>query len=225
MLRKILFAAIVIVTAISSVNSAVNAGLVMGTAPYLSEADIPSGFYTGGSPLALENFVDGTLDFGISASVGNVTSSSDAGADSVDGDDGSIDGSGTTGRSWFSSDGPGGVTFTFSGPLPTAAGVVWTDGEGVTTFEAFGAGMISLGTLSASIADGSTAGTTNEDRFFGVQESGGIMAIKLSNSMGGIEMDHVQFGISAIPEPSSVAMFSIGLLVVFRRRNRVVFGK
>src|SRR4029078_1378025 len=31
------------------------------TAPYRSSADIPSVFYAGGSPTALENFEDGTL--------------------------------------------------------------------------------------------------------------------------------------------------------------------
>ncbi len=34
-----------------------------------------------------------------------------------------------------------------------------------------------------------------EDRFFGVYEPGGISSIALSNSSGGIEMDHIQFGL------------------------------
>lgn len=45
-----------------------------------------------------------------------------------------------------------------------------------------------------SIADGSFAGTTAEDRFFGVTHAGGIESIKISNTSGGIEVDHLQFG-------------------------------
>jgi uncharacterized repeat protein (TIGR01451 family) len=50
-----------------------------------------------------------------------------------------------------------------------------------------------------SIADGSNAGTTGEDRFFGVTNVGGISAIKISNSSGGIEVDHLQYGLYTVP--------------------------
>jgi hypothetical protein len=200
----------------------------LGTS-YLSQANIPAGFYAGGAPTALENFEDGTLDFGITASTGSVLGPS-GNTDSVDGDDGAIDGSGTGGHSWFSGNGAAGVTFTFSGALPTAAGIVWTDGSGDTTFEAFGAGMVSLGTITESIADGSFTGTTAEDHFFGVQDFAGILAVKLSNGGGGIEVDHVQFGAapgasdgSVIPEPSTLVISSIafGLYGVIGLRKRM----
>src|SRR5262249_29890752 len=123
-------------------------------------------------------------------------------ADSVDADDGHIDGSGTLGSSWFVDNGAAGVTFTFSAPV-TAAGLVWTDGSGTTTFQAFGPGMVSLGTIGpVSIADGRNAGEPAEDRFFGVKSSTGIVAIKVSNSVGGMEVDHVQFGVAGAPIPA-----------------------
>jgi hypothetical protein len=45
-------------------------------------------------------------------------------------------------------------------------------------------------------------GETAEDRFFGVKDPRGIIAIKLSNSAGGIEVDHVQFGVAPPPVPA-----------------------
>jgi len=107
-----------------------------------------------------------------------------------------IDGSGTGGHSYFSGNGSGGITFTFdpqrTGGLPTEAGMVWTDGGGTVTFEAFDQNGISLGTNGPfSHPDGSIAGTTDEDRFYGVIYAGGISAIKLTNTAGGIEVDHL----------------------------------
>ena len=202
------------------VTSSVSAApIYFGPTPYLSAGDIPAGFYAGGVPTALETFEDGTLDFGITASPGSLVippSCCPAEIDSVDGDDGVIDGSGVLGHSWFFFAGTPGITFTFSGPLPTAAGIVWTDGAGPTTFEAFGPGMVSLGTIGpVMIADASIFGTTAEDHFFGVQDLGGILAIKLSNVAGGIEVDHVQFGAAAlVPVPAAAWLFgsALGLL-------------
>ena len=194
--------------------------ILVGPTPYLSTADIPSGFYLGGFT-GLEDFEDGILNFGITASAGTVLNPSGV-TDSVDADDGLIDGSGTGGHSWFLNPGSTGVTFTFSGPLPTAAAIVWTDGFGTTTFEAFDSNDVSLGTISATIADGSFFGTTAEDSFFGVKYENGIKAIKVSNSSGGIELDHLQFGIAAVPEPSSLAFLSMVVFGLLGRRNRVV---
>jgi hypothetical protein len=100
--------------------------------------------------------------------------------DSVDADDGVIDGSGLNGESWFYSPGSSGVTFTFDplvlGALPTYAGLVWTDGAGTIGFEAFDENGISLGTLTGNHADGSFNGETAEDRFYGAINAGGISA-------------------------------------------------
>lgn len=185
-----------------------------GPAPYLSSHDIPTGFYQGGLPVLLETLEDNTLDSTLSASSGSIIDASTWGSlvDSVDADDGDIDGVGNGGHSWFSSD----VTFTFvgSGPLPTAFGLVWTDGSGTITFSATDALGQSLGSQSfTGIPDGSFGGTTGDDHFFGVQFAGGIRSITIGTG-GGIEVDHIQYGqmVSSVPEPTSALMLSLGLL-------------
>jgi hypothetical protein len=182
----------------------------VGPVPYLSTADIPVDFYQGGLPDSLEDFEDCSLDFGMTASVGGPIAVVAGGGcssvgpivDSVDIDGGVIDGSGSLGRSWFHGGGSTGVTFSFPFPV-SAAGGVWTDGAGTTTFEAFGPGMVSLGTIGpVDINDGVFTGGTGEDHFFGVQDPGGIVAIKLSNSSGGIEIDHIQYGKIPVEVPA-----------------------
>lgn len=190
-------------------NQNASAVTLLGPSPYLSGDDSP--FFGADGPGAdlcsIEDFEDSTLDFGITASDGNVLAPGPL-ADSVDGDDGSIDGLGNDGHSWFIGLQPASVTFTFSSPV-THAGVVWTDGVGTnptlgpaeTTFEAFGPGMVSLGTVGPLvIGDMMFNGATAEDRFFGAIEATGISAISVSVSVGNLEVDHVQFCI----KPQSV---------------------
>jgi hypothetical protein len=165
-----------------------------GPSAYTSSSNIPAGLYNGG-PTFLEDFEDSNLGGGITASVGSVIPPGFEGfIDSVDADDGSIDGSGSAGHSWFSSDGATGVRFTF--PVgTTAAGLVWTDGAGTISFSAFGPGNVLLGTFGPfSHADGNHSGGTAEDRFYGISDLGGIESILISNTSGGIEVDHVQYG-------------------------------
>jgi hypothetical protein len=70
--------------------------------------------------------------------------------------------------------------------------MVWTDGEGVISFEAFDQNGVSMGIFGPfDHADGSVAGTTAEDRFYGAINAGGISAIRLTNTAGGIEVDHL----------------------------------
>ena len=196
------------------------ATIFFGPTPYLSAADIPAGFYAGG-PTALEDFEDGVLSFGIVASIGSV-SPPGAFTDSVDGDDGAIDGVGTGGHSWFT-DTP--VTFTLPG-LPTAAGLVWTDGLQPVSFEVFfaGGGQAIIGPFT--IHDGVVTGTTGEDRFFGVQDPRGIVAIRITLGAGLIEVDHIQFGFAPqdgpepVPEPATMLLVGAGLFGVARRLRR-----
>src|SRR4051794_1842198 len=102
-----------------------------GPLPYLSEADSPFAASIQAGTTRLETFEDGALNtLGVSASTGETIGPSGI-TDSVDGDDGSIDGSGQNGFSYFASPGSIGVTFSFDavalGGLPTHAGIVWTD--------------------------------------------------------------------------------------------------
>ncbi len=191
--------------------------------PYLSSADLPAGLYAGGSPTVLEDFEDGTLDFGITVSGGRAIPPGRV--DSVDADDGLIDGSGTDGRAWFIEGGAGPAELVFTLPgLPTAAGIVWTDGDvnHITFFEAFGPGMASLGVLGPfDLGDAFNTGETAEDRFFGVSDPDGILAIRLTNTnaSGGLEVDHVQFGL-LVPEPATFSMLALGLVAIALRARR-----
>lgn len=199
--RSIAF--VCIAAAVMFHDGRVTASSFFGPTPYLSSADIPSGFFTG--PYSLETFEDGSLDFGITfTAVGGFIITPGPTTDSVDADDGAIDGLGNGGRTFVADNT---VTFTFPNPLPTAAGIVWTDGAvgSGTTFEAFGPGMVSLGTVGpALLADGSYAGGTAEDRFFGVQNAAGVLAVRITHNGGQVEVDHVMFGSAfAAPDPAS----------------------
>jgi hypothetical protein len=187
------------------ISTAAFAQTFIGPLPYVKTADSP--FFasiTGGTTL-LETFESGALATpGVTASTGAVVAPSSI-TDSVDADDGVIDGSGTGGHSFFSVNGAAGITFTFDatvlGGLPTQVGIVWTDGAGTTLFEAFGPGGVPLGQIGpVAIADGNITGETAEDRFFGVTNPAGISSIRISNTSGGIEVDHLQYGpIAAAP--------------------------
>lgn len=220
MKKSPLIAAVLFVAATAQTHAAP----VTTVTPYLSAADIPSGFYLGGGPTFLEDFEDGTLDGGITASVGSVIGPGGL-TDSVDADDGTIDGSGSAGRSFFSGGGATGITFRFSS-LVTAAGLVWTDGTGSTTFRAFDDADDLIGELTVSVATGGITGQTDEDTFFGIKSAGGIRSIFVSNSGGGIEVDHVQYGdmatstTSPIPLPASGVLLLAGLAGLTRLRRR-----
>ena len=166
--------------------------------PYLSRADSPFAAEINAGHVYLEDFECGSIVVpGVTASSGSVIPPGFEGLiDSVDADDGSIDGSGLNGHSFFTSNS---VTFTFDqttlGAFPTVAGIVWTDGDTPVTFEAFDSVGASLGTTGpVLLQDGSNAGGTAEDRFFGVTFAGGISKITISNA-GGLEVDHLQYGL------------------------------
>ena len=205
-----------------------SAALIGPSNPYLSFADSP--FYGASfSWFYLEDFEDHLFNTpGVSANAGGVTSVAYGPSihDSVDADDGSIDGSGLNGDSYFSWSGATGITFSFNanilGTLPTSAGIVWTDGTGTTMFEAFDAKGNSLGIIGpVSIADAHQAGETGEDTFFGVTHSGGISAIKIMNTVSAIEVDHLQYG-AVVPIPPAAWLFGsglLGLVGIARRRK------
>lgn len=154
----------------------------LGPTPYLQFADSPW-FGVTFDYFHLETVEDNLFNApGATLATGIVTSSGfglSSLVDSVDEDDGSVNGTngfgGTFGDSLFSAST---ITISFSagvlGSLPTHAGLVWTDGSGTITFEAFDSLGASLGTVTGNHADLSVAGTTAEDRFYGVIHGGGF---------------------------------------------------
>ena len=173
-----------------------------GPTPYLQRSDSPFPLTGLGSTAYLEDFEDGSFNVpGVTAN-GTVTGPGGL-TDSVDGDDGSIDGSGTNGRSFFFGNGSAGIFFLFNpdafGRLPQYAGVVWTDGGfgDTVTFDAFDGSGAPIGTFGPHNADGSNSGTTAEDRFYGIVHADGIGSIRVRNASGGIEVDHLQYGVFA----------------------------
>lgn len=202
---------------------------LLGPTPYLQSSDSPFSGLSFSNYFHLLTFETGTISTpGVSFSTGSILSPA-FNTDSVDADDGTIDGNGTLGRSFFSSNGSAGIIINFNagvlGTLPTHAGVVWTDGANNILFEAFSgvnATGTSYGTLSGSHADSSGAGTTAEDRFYGIINNGGIGSLRISNTTGGIEIDHVQYGAGvsgAAPEPGTLALLALGGTLVFLKRR------
>jgi hypothetical protein len=201
-----------------------------GPTPYLSAADSPFGALSF-SYFHRETFEDSLFNVpGVSKSAGLVIGAGSGLTDSVDADDGAINGSGLAGHSLFAVPGATGILFSFDaaalGQLPSHAGIVWTDGLGLVTLTAFGPGMIQLGAVSGNFADNSISGTTAEDRFLGWSDPAGILAFRIQNASGGIEVDHLQYGraivapVQAVPEPASLALLASGVALLLRRRPR-----
>jgi hypothetical protein len=212
---------------------------ILGPTPYLSFSDSPFA-QTDFHYFYLEDFEDGLLNVpGVEASAGTVLTTGVL-RDSVDADDGLIDGSGTSGYSYYTS-GSTTISFTFDanllGFLPNHVGVVLTDigflldengsqtstiGGGKVVFEAFGPLGESLGSVGPVVLTDSLAnGGTEEDRFFGAIYHEGISKISLtvldSNDW---ELDHLQYGYAA-PEQSSLLIWIVGISVVLGRRRSV----
>lgn len=206
----------------------VQAQTLLGPTVYTSFTNSP---FNGGSfsYFYLENFETGSLTVpGVNLSAGVVIGPGSL-VDSVDGDDGAIDGFGQNGRSLLQTTALNGIQFTFSsgtlGQLPTHVGIVWTDGINDIRFEAFDAANNSLGFLTGNHAEANFTGETAEDRFYGIISAGGIGSIFVQSSVpvggGGLEVDHLQYGFAAVPEPSTLILASGGLLAggIFLQRR------
>ncbi|GFN40579.1 MAG: hypothetical protein YK1309IOTA_2010006 [Marine Group I thaumarchaeote] len=196
---------------------------LLGPSPYLEFSDSPfSTIDFSGGYFHLEDFEDDFLNTpGVTAvptfgsqiiCIQPLDCFDQLHVDSVDIDDGVINGFGngisgggiitnpTTRNFWTNGD----IIFEFDetvlGSLPTHAGLAWTDGEGVITFEAFDKDGISLGTDSSySVPNGGPfTGETAEDRFYGVINLDGIKKLVISKN----EVDHIQYGfVPPEPEP------------------------
>lgn len=197
----------------------------LGPTPYLQASDSPWSSLFGNGQFYLDDLEDGFLNTpGVTASVGAVLSTGNL-RDSVDGDDGIVDGDGGDGNSFLHNNSVAGIRFTFSsgtyGTLPTHAGLVWTDGNatGTIRFEAFDGAGVSLGVITGNHATSGVNGQTDEDRFYGWVNSGGIGSVLISQSgSGGIEVDHIQYG--AVPEPATMTLLGLGAAAVAARRRR-----
>jgi hypothetical protein len=219
-----------------------SAALALAVAPAAEAALIGPTAYTGfaGSPFdgvsfssfSLEDFEDGALNTpGVSASAGGVLTSGSL-RDSVE--------STPNGYSYYTF-GVSSLTFTFSGTLPTHAGIVWTDvgclvgeacppvglGKGNVFFEAFDSGNGSLGVIGPSLlGDGAANGGTAEDRFFGASNASGISKLVIwmpeSNDW---EVDHLQYGVQSVPEPGVALLFALGSLVLAVSRPQLGRGR
>ena len=184
---------------------AVLIGLCAIQSAHAAEFHRPSAYAErGDSPFAaleldsffLEDFEDAVFDApGVTHTASAFVLGPSFWTDSVDGDDGTVDGQGQKGHTLFHR---GDLGFFFDteadGGLPTHVGIVWTDGGFSTRFEAFDSAGESLGTIGPfDLGDDVFSGTTGEDRFFGVVHPRGISAIFVRNPAG-IEVDHLQYG-------------------------------
>lgn len=171
---------------------------VLVNLPYTCES--PFAGVTFGSYFHLEDFETHALTTpGVAASTTTLSSSFGAGVvDSVDCDDGSVDGKCTNCDARW---GNGSIEVTFDGTtlgeLPTHVGMVWTDGGGgasvtITGYDAADA-VIYTETVEG-IGDASIYGTVEEDRFFGIVHYQGVKRVVVVNSTGGVEIDHLQYG-------------------------------
>lgn len=201
-----------------------------GPTPYLSQADSPFDLSGLGMTFWLEDFEDGTLN---TPGVSGDLSISPVGlpfTDSVDADDGLIDGDGSGGAA---RGGGGGCTnaeppycweyakFDFSESLPSgfprAVGFVWTDGVPygpfgwpgrfeVNAYDADGVLIVSQAFEALGNPPQTTPNRdTPEDVFFGVRHDAGISRLELEQSgvpSSSFEFDHLQYGYQ-VPEPSA----------------------
>jgi hypothetical protein len=227
------------VTAIlSSVRTAAASTITGITTPYLQKTDSPLVISSPG--YRLEDFEPSSPSL---ATLGVILStlhgsSVDLGL-SVDGDDGSVDGSGAAGHSLtvVTQAGTTGATFTFNniaiGAYPKSAAVAVTAaGASLLTFTAYNTSNAVSGTYNLSNVFTSTP--TSDDFLFWASDPAGISAISVTSNSAALAMhlDHVQFDTIntiavPVPEPATMVLAISGLvgligLAIRRRRLAAV---
>jgi hypothetical protein len=194
----------------------------------------------------LETFEDQSLDtpgvtvtqgLGITSTLGGFSAAS---VDSVDADDGLVDGrcrdaSGSYCDGYYGGGFPG-VGFEFSeevlGSLPTHVGIVWVDGTNPVAFEARNASGQLLGSFGPAFSAGPAFDDQDvlEDIFVGAVFDEGIKSILVTSGSGGIEVDHLQYGFGVVvPAPGGFVLTLTAIASAFgaswRRRTRSTPGK
>ncbi len=195
--------------------------VVIGAATYFSVADSPFKDVQGFTLEDVEdnqfNIPDVTSDFwAYSKEFGTST------VDSVDADDGTLNGVGNNGPlgSGNALYGRGQIQFWFhQAKLPTHVGLVWTDGAGKITFEGYDKFGSRLVSVNGFHADGDFFGRTQEDRFYGLIYEEGISSVRIYNAQGHVEVDHFQF--ATVPEIEGIWALFVGIsaFVLGRRRR------
>jgi PEP-CTERM motif len=222
--QSIFVAALMVCAAVSLSPVKAQAGVVGPILPYFGPAQSPF------NPASFANFYYDDFETG-ALSVPGVTLSPGVSFPTgslVD----SVEGPGPLGHTAFAN-GSTGITFTFDagvlGSLPTAAGIVWTDGDGPSRhFIAYDQNNNVIGSIDDSTPLFFSQGGDDQldnYRFFGATNAGGISKIFISNDSGGIEVDDLQFGVgprATTPEPASLLLLGSGMvgLGLLRKRKK-----
>ena len=203
-------------------STARGATVFFGPTNYFSAADSPFDLSGLGTNFWLDDFEDLSLNTPGVTSINGAPRAPSSLTDSVDGDDGAIDGD-TDGACYMVRPGILGVSFVFDpvalGGLPTNVGIVVTDGYGQNgypqaTAEFYDANDNLIGTLN-SLYQNFDVDTTDDDWFLGIYHPTGVSRIRLWNYGTGstnLEVDHLQYGYP-VPEASTFMLAVSACLV------------
>ncbi|MDZ4830190.1 MAG: hypothetical protein SGJ09_08350 [Phycisphaerae bacterium] len=154
-----------------------------------------------------ETFEDGLVNIpGLTLSGGTIAAPG-ASTDSVDADDGNVDGSGTGGRSYRANIGSPitiGISALALVGLPERAAFAWTDGPQNSTLTitiTTGSGATFVRTVGP-LGDANSSGATAEDRLVAITASNGIAQVVIASGGAAFEIDHVQFEDPVVREAS-----------------------
>jgi hypothetical protein len=170
---------------------------------YKSRADSPFKGIVFATYDHFEDWEDGAVNTpGVTPSSTQLGSSFGSLVDSIDGDDGVVDGKCEKDGGLCDSGFAGGsIDFVFDasvlGALPTHVGIAWTDGSPGcdAVFEAYDASDVLIGSkTAAAVGDGTNSGSVDEDRYFTVVHAAGVKKIVVKSSAGGVEVDHLHYG-------------------------------
>lgn len=210
-----------ITAVLSSVRTTAASTITGITTPYLQTSDSP--LVIGSPGYKLEDFEPSSPSLAtLGVSLSTVHANSIDLGTSVDGDDGSVDGSGAAGHSLTvqTQAGTTGATFTFNniaiGAYPKSAAVAVTAFDGsLLTFTVYNTSNAVSGTYNLSNV--STSTPTSDDFLFWASDPAGISAISVTSNSAAIalHLDHLQYdtiNTIAVPEPATMVLAISGLV-------------